>query len=393
MKAALVASGEAAVAAYRESWPRPRPGQPPLVGGLVEVAFGGAGNDGTLTRYGWSLPEDGFTWSAGRRAGLLLPKPQTADRFRIELELAPFIAADLLPQQRLLVIVNGVRAPAITLPEIGIVSFELDGAIVATRPALGIALEFPDAARPCDVTGVDDDRLLAFSLRRLRVEPIWPTTDDPSPPPEPANLPVDTLLLGFESLGENCEFGLVQRSAGIEPLGLLRFASAPLPVLLTALGQRFAGMADAEMISVELSESGREYLIQDRAFGFVYHAWIEAGTMSAEAVHQREARRAPFLVRKLLEDLASGDKIFVYHAMQPMPSPAAPRLAAAIAAHGPGTLLWVELADADNPPGSVRRAGQNLLIGRLARFAPADNAEDFDRDGWIALCRLALALV
>ncbi len=37
------------------------------------------------------------------------------------------------------------------------------------------------------------------------------------------------LMLQFESLGQNCEFGLVQRRAGADPLGLLRFDSAPCP--------------------------------------------------------------------------------------------------------------------------------------------------------------------
>jgi len=32
------------------------------------------------------------------------------------------------------------------------------------------------------------------------------------------------LVLQFESIGDNCELGLVQRRAGSEPLGLLRFA-------------------------------------------------------------------------------------------------------------------------------------------------------------------------
>src|SRR5690242_4928537 len=38
------------------------------------------------------------------------------------------------------------------------------------------------------------------------------------------------LLRKFESLGDNCEFGLVQRKAGIEPVYLLRFAGFEIPV-------------------------------------------------------------------------------------------------------------------------------------------------------------------
>ena len=36
------------------------------------------------------------------------------------------------------------------------------------------------------------------------------------------------LVLDFESVGDNCELGIFQRRVGAEPLGLLRFAGAPL---------------------------------------------------------------------------------------------------------------------------------------------------------------------
>src|SRR5262249_18303641 len=36
--------------------------------------------------------------------------------------------------------------------------------------------------------------------------------------------PLDELMLQFRSPGDDCEFGLVQRAAGVEPPGLLRFA-------------------------------------------------------------------------------------------------------------------------------------------------------------------------
>ena len=36
--------------------------------------------------------------------------------------------------------------------------------------------------------------------------------------------PLNEMLLEFESLGDNCEFGLVQRHFGAEPISLLRFA-------------------------------------------------------------------------------------------------------------------------------------------------------------------------
>ena len=115
------------------------------------------------------------------------------------------------------------------------------------------------------------------------------------------------LMMRFESLGESCEFGLVQRRCEAEPLGLFRFASAPLPKLLAALGADFAGFGNPDALDVELSGNGREYMVSDRRFGLLYHAWVRAGEMTPEEVRQREIRRLPLLVRKLREELSTAE--------------------------------------------------------------------------------------
>ncbi|MBE7247769.1 MAG: hypothetical protein INR63_22720, partial [Actinomycetospora chiangmaiensis] len=39
-------------------------------------------------------------------------------------------------------------------------------------------------------------------------------------------------LHAFRSLGDNCEFGFVQRYGGVEPSGLLRFSYTPMEDLI-----------------------------------------------------------------------------------------------------------------------------------------------------------------
>src|SRR5215471_8231464 len=51
-----------------------------------------------------------------------------------------------------------------------------------------------------------------------------------------------------ESLGRNCEFGLVQRNLGLEPISLLRWAGAKdrgVDGLVDGLRDGFAGLAEA----------------------------------------------------------------------------------------------------------------------------------------------------
>src|SRR5256714_3683234 len=121
-------------------------------------------------------------------------------------------------------------------------------------------------------------------------------------PASETELPLRELMLRFESIGENCEFGLVQRRCGCEPLGLFRFASAPLPKLLAGLDARFEGLSHPDNLDVQLSPNGREYLVTDKRFQLLYHAWVLADEMTAQEVHQREVRRLPLLIRKFLED-------------------------------------------------------------------------------------------
>jgi hypothetical protein len=218
------------------------------------------------------------------------------------------------------------------------------------------------------------------------------TANGPATKPEAAAPAVRDLMMRFESLGESCEFGLVQRRCEAEPLGLFRFASAPLPKLLAALGADFAGFGEPEALDVELSANGREYMIKDKQFGLLYHAWVMAGEMTPEEVHQREIRRLPLLIRKLREDLAEGEKIFVYHGMGQLGGADALPLVATLRRYGPNTLLWVELADADHPAGTVEPAGAGLLKSYIDRFAPGEDAHDLSLDCWIAICREAWRL-
>ena len=52
---------------------------------------------------------------------------------------------------------------------------------------------------------------------------------------------VPRLLQMFESLGENCDLGVVQRAVGLEPFGLFRFAACDAPCLAALLRARTRG--------------------------------------------------------------------------------------------------------------------------------------------------------
>src|ERR1700754_4026385 len=97
---------------------------------------------------------------------------------------------------------------------------------------------------------------------------------DPATTPE---LSDRELVLKFESLGDNCELGLVQRRVGAEPLGLLRFSGTPLRHLLRAMEARFEGLADPNSIRIR-PENG-EFMVKLAKYDFLYHAEMKVGAI------------------------------------------------------------------------------------------------------------------
>ncbi|MBV9018381.1 MAG: hypothetical protein JO058_22245, partial [Alphaproteobacteria bacterium] len=397
----VVIQGKEAVDAYLRGQPQAKP--------HFAAGFGQGADGKVYLREGWANPEPEFVWTTALVSHLEIPKPGGAQDCRLRLIARPFVVKDRLPRQRFSIAVNGVLIGSGEASERAVIECDLPRPVLGGGAMAAITLTMPDAVRPSEISGSGDRRQLGLAIERIDVlrsdtaridtaslaaqaQTAAPAlyangadveADAPSPP-------LRDLMMRFESLGESCEFGLVQRRCEAEPLGLFRFASAPLPKLLAALNADFVGFGEPDALDIELS--GGEYMVSDKRFGLLYHAWVKPGEMTPEDVHTREVRRLPLLIRKLREDLSAAEKIFVYHGMGQLGGADALPLAAALRHYGPNTLLWVELADGDHPAGTVEWAGAGLLKAYIDRFAPSENAHDLSLDCWIAICRAAWRL-
>jgi len=372
----------------------------------VDIDFGRAGNGVAYLKAGWSDPEATETWSVGGASSMLIPAPDARATYYMMLKLRPHIVAGRLAAQRLHVQVNGTEVGQFTLTKPATRACRIPWSAIGGRKVMDIRFDMPDTARPSDMGSGSDQRALGIAFAGLRIfadSGAAVPEDGADTSGESAPIDIDTiaaadrisvgdLMLKFESLGQNCEFGLVQRQCGAEPLSLLRFSSTPLPKLLAALEAEFEGMGSPETVHVQVSANGRELMINDSRFGFLYHAFVQSGAMSLEALHRREVRRVPLLIRKLLEDLQSADKIFVFKGMSAVPEEEIFPLAASLRHYGPNTLLFVTLADAGHPAGSVEFRAPGFLVGYVARFAPTEDASDFDVAQWVRVCREAYRL-
>jgi hypothetical protein len=213
-------------------------------------------------------------------------------------------------------------------------------------------------------------------------------------------LPLDKLMLQFEALGDNCEFGLVQREGGAEPLGLLRFAGFFIPVevrlsaLIQALEARFAGLGKPETVRVEAAgiPGQREYLIKESAYELMYHSFQAEGQIDPEKLRLQEAKRLEFLRRKLIDDLRTAAKLLVWKSNLPQAEAEIGRLLDTLGGFGPNTLLWVEAADERHPAGSVGWIAPRLMKGYVDRFAPYHDATNICFNSWFELCEAAFRL-
>lgn len=198
----------------------------------------------------------------------------------------------------------------------------------------------------------------------------------------------------FESLGDNCEFGFVQRALGYEPGGLLRWAIAQPEALV-----KFIRLGCKELYKFEnLSPSARD-MVKDAGTGLFFHSrmisvdgvFVDNETTRKE-IWEEESEKIDYLREKLLKQIQTGSKIFVYKTNGNVSESDAADLADALESSGPAKLLCVRQDDT-RPVGEVYHHACNLYFGTIDRFAPYNRADDVSLEAWQTLLRNASALI
>lgn len=205
------------------------------------------------------------------------------------------------------------------------------------------------------------------------------------------------LLLGFESLGDGCEFGHVQSRYGAEPEGLLRWNDVGFDGLLSALGARFAGLGEPANTSLVVMPD-RELVIVDRRWGLGLHTFRYDDEEDHGALLQRMCGRIARARDKLLVDLAAAEKIFVFRSSG-LDADRLEALHGALRTYGPVRLLDVQPAAPTAPTsfqgaaGELVEVGEGRWVGFLERLGvEAGGAWDVAYEDWLSVCRKAVRL-
>jgi len=369
----------------------------------AEIVFGIGGNAQAFQGEGWSHPEDGFTWSLGRRSVLRITPQPGEGQLLLELLLKPMRHEPYIGSQRVGVSVNGTKLADVAAYDDCALGFRLPPALSNGGP-LEITLDLPDAVVPLELRISRDDRLLGVRMREVMLYwvPPEPEVTPRSRPPLPiglrdsrqkmsevvrflTGLDAEQLMMQFESLGHNCEFGLVQRETGAEPLSLLRFVSMDVPNLLRGLDFGFDGVDDPDLTRMyQVGEGDPLWMARNDRYDMHGHTFRTVSQIGHDEILKQQLETMAFKRERFLDVLETGQKLFVFQAPPRMTPVHAVPLLNMLRSHGPNALLFV--TPSYGPPGSVDMLGHGLFRGNIDRLAPADSTGDFSFVPWLSIC-------
>jgi tetratricopeptide (TPR) repeat protein len=197
------------------------------------------------------------------------------------------------------------------------------------------------------------------------------------------------LLLAFESIGECCEFGLLQRHFDLEPISLLRWAASEYGALLKALDRDFEGLG--EPVNTMLSGTN-EYVVADARYGFHMHTFVRPHEAERGRFFEGQCKRLRFLLRKFREDAVVAEKILVRATEKPTTHEQIRTLHRALRRYGPVVLLHVTAAPTPEQANTVQWLDPDLMVAHIDRLGRIPRGWDIPFDSWVKICRLAFAL-
>jgi acyl carrier protein len=211
----------------------------------------------------------------------------------------------------------------------------------------------------------------------------------------------------YESLGESCEFGILQQYEGVMQPHLLRFASfighpsQRLSKLIAGLADDFARLAEPGLLEISLPEqewdnAEKEYRILNTHYGLQIHTGFLVSAMSLNDAKRRMQDfpdSLTFLRKRLLHRLQTGGKRWLWKSAVLSEVDEIGALFAVLQKHGPNGLLWVTLGDAANPPPAVVKLRDNLYRGYIWKSDDPWSGDWSEGHAWVALLQVADTVV
>jgi hypothetical protein len=384
--------------------------------------FGTNGNVKPFLREGWASGEEEFTWTAARLSQIELPAPQEEIRHVLRVNATPLVADGELPAQEVTILLDGIVIGQLTLAEPSTVIVPLPRELVDKRSTLRVGFVLPDARRPSEIGLSTDSRLLGILVRRIEVLALpqymasiehirceqaglaLPIANSshflavdgsllPVAIEEMLHLNPVALLRLFESLGDNCEFGIVQRKMGLEVFNLFRFGNTRLSSLVGALTADLKAANQPSELRAHLNDARRrEFVLTLPRYGLQWHTFAFEDETDEQTVLSMHATKLGYLRRKFYEGLSGGRKTYVIKRQRRIPLSTAAAVLMELNRHGRAVLLCVEPTPAGRRSGEVDLVMPGLMRGYVSQFAPEDDVESVNPADWLRVAANATLL-
>lgn len=362
---------------------------------MVYIDFSRNGNSQEFIRSNWSNQEQNFRWSIEENSTICIPPVLSADRHMLIIDCFPFAAKNmqLKSDYDLRIKINGTIVGQENFRrDRSVYAFLVDRKVFHSDQNNVIEFLHPNTGRPSEYGMNDDSRMLSICWRYIYlIDANFSLLESPELLPEPiSDTPESSIVFGqFQSLGQNCDFGLIQRKSGIEPLGLLRFASIFMSKLILGISTDFSGIDDQDKFSLEVSRDGSEFQGTHKIYGLDYHTFIKPNPSEKAAFEKKELRRLKFLSRILVEQICNDEKIFVRTHTQNKFEILS--LLSIIRNKNPNArLLWVSPAtenDEFDLIGKTQRLGVNFYRGIISPRPTGELDPFFNYAEWDNICK------
>jgi hypothetical protein len=371
--------------------------------------FDKASNPRRYLAAGWSEPELSYTWAVDDESWVILPTVAISRDCVLSLEVFPYLYPGRLERQRLNVFVNGHLVRSASVRQRTRVFCRIPAAVFAGGQAVRMRFEHPDGARPNDLPAPrhPDNRRLSLAFHELQFVELSAEVQSLSQEigsalrREPGDAgfcradrgsfnrdTLKSIFVDFQSLGEDCEFGMMQRRvASAGSIGLFRFGYVNLYSVLHGLEQGFAGI-DAEQdvaVMVNRDSPDLEYFGYHIKYRFGYHTGITEADMTSARLRTKQRARLAFLASRLMEDIRGGHRLLVIKRKVPIEVEEMAQLAVTVRRIGPSTLLWVGPEEFGRPAGSVERLSETLLRGYIG-WIDESPMRNTDLASWSKVC-------
>jgi len=208
-------------------------------------------------------------------------------------------------------------------------------------------------------------------------------------------------MAAFESIGDNCEFGLVQKTNGFDEGALLKWVRIPtIDGLIRLLRNNFRNFYEYDNLHPKFDD-----MVEDTEYGILYHSgmlsresdqkrdWLEPNEALRRQIYESEYEKRKYLVEKFKSTIAADEKIFVFKINRGAPWEEIQAVHSALNRFGKCNLLYVEQAPDGTSVGEVSEISNGLWRAYIPRFAPYWPVTDYLPGAWERVCEEAFVQI